>query len=122
MVEFWDLVNVFCMFPLTGVWTGFISEGCPFLAGVLRRVRHRASGVTYMPKAGSREHLGTGCVMLTLWAPREVGLLEIPEGRVWCWEHCGSTVQPPALAQEEQPHCQESGLAPCRRREVGALG
>lgn len=87
----------------------YLQGGCPFLAVVLRRVRHRASGVTFMPKAGSREHLGTGCVMLTWWAPREVGLLEIPEGRVWCWEHCGSTAQPPALAHEEQPHSKSLG-------------
>lgn len=49
--------------------------------------------------------------LVTLWAPWELGLREIPGGgRVWCWEGCGSTAGLPA--HEKQPHCPEAASGP----------
>lgn len=59
---------------------------------------------------------------MTLLAPRDLGLSEIPgEWKVWCLEGCGSTAGLPALTHEKWPHCPEAVLGPFRGREVGTL-
>ena len=52
---------------------------------MLMKERHGASGVTFMPMAGNKEHLGTGCAAPDPVGSQGAGLLEIPgRGRVWC--------------------------------------
>lgn len=93
-------------------------RGPPIWAGVLyeRNMGHLWLPTCLWQAVGGIWELGVW--QMTLLAPRELGLSEIPEGRVWCLEGCGSTAGLPALAHEKWPHCPEAVLGPFRGRWV----
>lgn len=109
-MEFLDLRNCFIYFLYLICGLALATRGPPIWDGV---PYERDMGHLWLPTCpwqavGSIWELGVP--PMTLLAPRELGLSEIPgEGRVWCSEGCGSTAGLPALAHEKWPHCPEAG-------------